>query len=68
MIQNPGDGAVKMLVGNKSDAFRAQSEARGQPVTQEQGAKMAQDWGMHFFQTSGVTGEGVEDALTTLVT
>ncbi|XP_049451859.1 ras-related protein Rab-15-like [Epinephelus fuscoguttatus] len=48
----------RILVGNKSD-----EELRRQ-VTREQGSKLAESYGMEFFETSASTGSNVTEAFT----
>ena len=50
-----------MLVGNKCDKVQQRE------VSREEGAALAQHFGCNFLETSGKTGQNVEDMFTDLV-
>ncbi|KAM6917100.1 ras-related protein Rab-15-like [Lycodopsis pacificus] len=52
------DEVQKILVGNKSD------EELSRQVTKEQGSKLAETYGMEFFETSASTSSNVTEAFT----
>ncbi|XP_031703605.1 ras-related protein Rab-15-like [Anarrhichthys ocellatus] len=52
------DAVQKILVGNKSD------EELIRQVTKEQGSKLAETYGMEFFETSASTSSNVTEAFT----
>ena len=59
--QNAEDGVCKILVGNKCDL-------ENRVVQKEEGEKIAQDFGMKFFETSAKSDINVEEAFNCLVT
>ena len=59
--QNAEDGVCKILVGNKCDL-------ENRVIQKEEGEKIAQDFGMKFFETSAKSDINVEEAFNCLVT
>ena len=59
--QNAEDGVCKILVGNKCDL-------ENRVIQKEEGEKIAQDFGMKFFETSAKSDINVDEAFNYLVT
>ena len=59
--QNAEDGVCKILVGNKCDL-------ENRAIKKEEGEKIAQDFGMKFFETSAKSDINVDEAFNYLVT
>ena len=59
--QNAEDGVCKILVGNKCDL-------ENRAIKTEEGEKIAQDFGMKFFETSAKSDINVDEAFNYLVT
>lgn len=55
-----GDGIRICIIGNKKDL------AEQREVTEAEGMALAQSFGFYFFETSALTGEGVQEVFTTL--
>ena len=58
--QNAEDGVCKILVGNKCDL-------ENRVIQKEEGEKIAQDFGMKFFETSAKSDINVDEAFNCLV-
>ncbi|TNM95535.1 ras-related protein Rab-15-like isoform X1 [Takifugu flavidus] len=56
--QNAPDTVQRILVGNKCD------EELGRQVTREQGSKLAENYGMEFFETSASTNSCITESYT----
>ncbi|XP_029937801.1 ras-related protein Rab-15-like [Myripristis murdjan] len=54
------DKVQRILVGNKSD------EVKDRQVTKEQGSKVAQTFGLDFFETSAYTNSNINESFTRL--